>query len=60
MMGMHLKTDDGVTESTASHVFKSDYKGNKGRDCCLETFGEEDDECRAYNDSLPPTEEKKN
>ena len=41
--------DDSVVEKTARHVFKSDFSGNVGRDVCLEFFGEEDDECRAYN-----------
>jgi hypothetical protein len=45
--------DDGTTYATARHVFKSDYLGNRGRDCCLEMFGEEDDECREYNKNYP-------
>lgn len=44
-----MNIDDSTTEATARHVFKSDFHGNKGRDCCLEVFGEEDDECREYN-----------
>lgn len=47
--------DDTVVEQTASHVFKSDFQGNRGRDCCMEMFGEEDDECRKYNTRFPDT-----
>lgn len=44
--------DNSTTYATAQHVFKSDYNGNKGRDVCLEMFGEEDQECRDYNAKL--------
>ena len=43
--------DDSTTNITVGHVFKSDYSGNIGRDCCLEVFGEEGDECRKYNET---------
>ena len=41
--------DNGTTTSTVGHVFKSDFQGNRGRDICLEMFGEQDEECRKYN-----------
>ena len=44
----HL-VDNGTNYVTVSHIIKSDYFGNKGRDLCLEYFGEEDEECREHN-----------
>jgi hypothetical protein len=44
--------DNGTTHVTVSHVFRSDYSGNRGKDMCLETFGEQDAECIAYNEKL--------
>lgn len=45
-------SDDSTVETTISHVFQSDYFGNRGRDRCMEMFGEEDEECREYNAKL--------
>lgn len=47
--GEEFKIDNGTTHATARHVFKSDLHGNRGKDMCLEMFGEEDEECREYN-----------
>lgn len=49
-----IEIDNGTTYSTVRHMFKGDYLGNKGRDMCLEMFGEEDEECREYNRTLAP------
>lgn len=47
-----MKIDNGTITRTVSHVFKSDYSGNLGRDMCLEMFGTQDQECIDYNTGL--------
>ncbi len=49
---LFLQCDDSTVHMNASHVFQSDYLGNKGADRCLEMFGEQSDECIAYNLTL--------
>lgn len=44
--------DNGTAQQNVWHVFKSDFQGNIGRDCCLEMFGEEDEECKQHNAKL--------
>ena len=43
------KVDNGTMHMNMSHVFKGDFSGNKGKDACMEMFGEENDECVEYN-----------
>jgi len=41
--------DDSTTYANVGHVIHRDYGGNRGPDRCLQFFGEESDECVAYN-----------
>lgn len=43
--------DDAVQTTNVGHVYKGSWHHHKekGRDICLEFFGEETEKCREYN-----------